>query len=79
MMDYAGKIAKAKKYAEERERFKFDQFNVTFQGDNNPHQVSFDKGMFHCDCEFFIMHRWCCHTRALEIVLDKMVPAPAAA
>jgi len=79
MMDYAGKIAKAKRYAEERERFRFNQFSVTFSGANNPHQVGFDNGTFHCDCEFFIMHRWCCHTRALEIVLDKMLPQPAAA
>ncbi len=74
MLDYAGKIAKAKRYAEERERFRFNQFSVAFNGDNNPHQVSFDNGAFHCDCEFFIMHRWCSHTRALEIVLDKMLP-----
>ena len=74
MLDYAGKIAKAKRYAEERERFRFNQFSVTFSGDNNPHQVSFDNGAFHFDCEFFIMHRWCSHTRALEIVLDKMLP-----
>jgi len=79
MMDYAGKIAKAKRYAEERERFRFDQFSVTFSGDNNPHQVSFDHGTFHCDCEFFITHRWCCHSRALEIMLDKMIPVTEAA
>ena len=56
-MDYGmiGKIEKAKRYAEERERFCFDQFNVTFSGENNEHQVSFDNGVFHCDCEFFVL------------------------
>jgi hypothetical protein len=74
MMDYAGKIEKAKRYAQERERFRFEQFHVTFSGDNNPHQVDFDHGSFHCDCEFFITHRWCAHSRALEMMLDKMLP-----
>ncbi len=75
-MDYGmiGKIEKAKRYAQQRERFRFKQFSVTFSGDNNPHTINFDNGVFHCDCEFFLMHRWCCHTRALEMVLEKMLP-----
>ena len=79
MMDYAGKIEKAKRYAQERDRFRFEQFHLTFSGDNNPHTVSFDKGVFHCDCEFFTLHHWCAHTRALEMVLDKMLPEMAPA
>ena len=36
-MDYGmiGKIEKAKIYAEERERIRFDSFQVSFQGENN--------------------------------------------
>lgn len=80
-MDYGmiGKIEKAKRYAQEKERFRFNQFHVTFSGDNNKHEVSFDNGVFHCDCEFFILHHWCCHSRALEIVLDKMLPETVSA
>jgi len=35
-MDYGmiGKIEKAKRYAEERDRIRFNQFSVTFDGDN---------------------------------------------
>ena len=75
-MDYGmiGKIEKAKRYAQERERFRFNQFHVTFSGDNNPHQVSFDHGVFHCDCEFFVVHQRCSHTMALERLLEKMLP-----
>ena len=80
-MDYGmiGKIEKAKRYAEQRERFRFDKFNVTFSGENNDHQVSFDGGVFKCDCEFFMLRGRCSHTMALEQVLDKMLPQPAEA
>ncbi len=80
-MDYGmiGKIEKAKRYAEQRERFRFDKFHVTFSGDNNDHKVSFSDGQFHCDCEFFILRQRCSHTMALEQVLEKMLPQPAGA
>lgn len=75
-MDYGmiGKLEKAKRYAQERERFRFNQFQVTFRGNNNDHQVSFDNGVFKCDCEFFITHGRCSHTMALEHLLEKMLP-----
>ena len=71
-----GKIEKAKRYAEERERFRFNTFNLTFHGDNNNHQVKFEKDKFECDCEFFITHQRCGHTMALEILLKDMISAP---
>jgi hypothetical protein len=76
-MDYGmiGKIEKAKRYAEDRKRFRFNKFEVTFHGDNNDHQVSFADGKFSCDCEFFITHQRCGHTMALEILLKEMIPA----
>jgi hypothetical protein len=75
-MDYGmiGKIEKAKRYAEDRKRFRFTKFEVTFHGDNNDHQVSFADGQFNCDCEFFITHKRCGHTMALEILLKEMIP-----
>ena len=76
-MDYGmiGKIEKAKRYAEDPKRFRFNKFEVTFHGDNNDHQVSFADGKFSCDCEFFITHQRCGHTMALEILLKGMIPA----
>jgi hypothetical protein len=76
-MDYGmiGKIEKAKRYAEDRKRFRFNKFEVTFHGDNNDHLVSFADGKFSCDCEFFITHQRCGHTMALEILLKEMIPA----
>ena len=77
-MDYGmiGKIEKAKRYAEDRKRFRFNKFDVTFHGDNNDHHVSFEDSVFHCDCEFFLTHQRCGHTMALEILLKEMIPAP---
>jgi hypothetical protein len=74
-MDYGliGKLEKAKRYAEDRKRFRFDKFELTFHGDNNEHHVSYDNGVFQCDCEFFLTHRRCGHSMALEILLKDMI------
>ncbi len=74
-----GKIEKAKRYAEERERFRINTFDVTFHGDNNDHHVSFNHSTFNCDCEFFITHKRCGHTMAIEILFKDMLPEPATA
>lgn len=69
-----GKIEKSKRYAEEPDRFRFKKFELTFEGDNNPHEIHFEDGVFRCDCEFFIKHQRCGHTMALEILLKDMIP-----
>ena len=71
-----GKREKAKRYAEEHDRFRFNSFNLTFHGENNNHQVKYEDGKFQCDCEFFITHQRCGHTMALEIILKDMIPVP---
>lgn len=77
-MDYGliGKLEKAKRYAEDRHRFRFNKFDVTFHGDNNDHQVVFDNGKFACDCEFFLTHDRCGHSMAIEILLKDMIAEP---
>jgi hypothetical protein len=74
-MDYGmiGKIEKAKRYAEDRTRFRFNKFDLTFHGDNNDHRVAYDNGEFNCDCEFFLTHKRCGHTMAIEILLKDML------
>jgi hypothetical protein len=71
-MDYGmiGKIKKAKRYAEERERIQINNLAVTFDGTNNPHAVQLDNGQWHCDCDFFRTRGRCSHTIALEIILE---------
>lgn len=73
------KQSKAKLYAEERDRIKFDSFSVNFDGKNNPHRVEYKEGAWQCDCDFFIGRGRCSHTMALEIVLDEMLTDPVAA
>lgn len=80
-MDYGliGKLEKAKRYANERDRFRFNSFDVTFRGDNNDHHITFGNDGFQCDCEFFLTHKRCGHTMAAEILLKEMLPEPASA
>ena len=77
-MDYGmiGKIEKAKRYADERDRISFDELKVTFDGTNNPHTVHFTNGEWQCDCDFFQTRGRCSHTIALEIILKDMLPEP---
>jgi hypothetical protein len=69
-----GKIEKAKRYAEERERMQFSSLSVHFHGENDDHEVSFADEKWTCSCEFFEGHGACAHTMALEHVLENMLP-----
>ena len=69
-----GKIQKAKMYAEEPERVRFQQFRVTFQGTNSQHVTSFDQGEWSCTCNFFASRGVCSHTMAMERLLGVMLP-----
>jgi hypothetical protein len=75
-MDYGmiGKIEKAKRYAEQRDRIKFESLAVTLDGENNPHTVRLEQGVWQCDCDFFQSRGRCSHTMALEIILEDMLP-----
>lgn len=77
-MDYGmiGKIEKAKRYAEERDRIHVESLKVAFEGKNNPHEVRLENGEWQCDCSFFQTRRRCSHTMALEIILKDMLPEP---
>ena len=74
-MDYGmiGKIEKAKRYAQERQRFHFSSFTVTVDGENNPHTVHYENSEWHCDCDFFHSRGRCSHTMALEFILEGMI------
>jgi hypothetical protein len=70
-----GKIAKAKRYAEEPGRIQFNRFEATFHGENDTHTTSFDMGKWHCTCRFFSDWGACSHTMAIERVLGVTIPA----
>jgi hypothetical protein len=73
-----GKIEKARRYAEERDRrIRFEALAVRFRGENDDHEVRLDGDRWSCSCDFFEGYGTCCHTMALERVLDGMIPAAA--
>lgn len=73
-----GKIDKAKRYSQERNRVRFESFTVTFDGQNNPHTVRMENGVWQCDCDFFKSRGRCSHSMALEMILEDMLPEAVA-
>ncbi|MDA0815435.1 MAG: hypothetical protein O2924_02540 [Chloroflexi bacterium] len=74
-----GKIEKAHRYAEERQRFEVEQLSVTIHGNNGDHRVTFADREWRCECDFFRHERTCAHTMAMELILDGMVTSQAVA
>lgn len=73
-----GKIEKARRYADERDRrISFESLSVRFRGENDEHSVRLDGSNWSCTCDFFGGYGTCCHTMALERVLDGMLPREA--
>ena len=68
-----GKIDKARKYAEEKERVSINRFSATFQGNHNSYDVSFNAGAWDCECHFFATRAVCSHTMALQRMLDDVL------
>ena len=74
-----GKIEKARRYAQERNRMRVNSLNVAFHGDNGDHTVALEDGRWRCTCDFFSAgYGACAHTMALERVLEGMLPATVA-
>ncbi len=69
-----GKIEKAKRYAQERDRVRFVDFTVNFKGEHDVYTVSMKNGKLHCSCHFFSGWGLCSHTMALEKILAEMLP-----
>jgi hypothetical protein len=72
-----GKIEKAKRYAQEKDRIRFNQLSVQFRGENDIHTTEYINGKWHCTCNFFAAWGMCSHTMAMEKVLENMLPDEA--
>jgi hypothetical protein len=68
-----GKVDKARKYAEEKERVSINSFNATFHGNHNTYEVTFDAGSWRCQCLFFSTRGVCSHTMALQRILNEVL------
>jgi hypothetical protein len=72
-----GKIEKAKRYAQEPERIRFNELSVSFRGENNNYITGYKDGKWHCSCDFFSRWGLCSHTMAVERILADMLPQEA--
>ncbi len=72
-----GKIEKAKRYAEEKDRVNITSFAATFKGNHDQYNVRFEDGVWRCECHFFATREVCSHTMALQRILNEMLtPQP---
>ena len=72
-----GKIEKAKRYAEEKDRITFSELTVSFRGENDNYEISYRDDAWHCTCHFFSTWETCSHTMAMEKILGVMLPEEA--
>jgi hypothetical protein len=72
--DMIGKIEKAVRYAQEPDRFEFQEFSVKVRGTHSTHTVNYGNQQLTCTCEFYKTHGACSHTIAMEKVLGVMLP-----
>ena len=72
-----GKIEKAKRYAQEKDRVTFCELSVKFRGENSDYSTGYKDGKWHCTCSFFASWGLCCHTMAMEKILADMLPPEA--
>ncbi len=69
-----GKIQKAKRYAQERERFTIEDLVISVNGTNNEHHVKLKNGKLTCTCDFYQSREFCSHTMAIEEIMKGMAP-----
>jgi hypothetical protein len=70
-----GKIEKAKRYSQETDRVTFRELSVKFRGGSGDYDVDFKDNKWRCTCSFFSKWGLCCHTMAMEKILENMLPA----
>ena len=72
-----GKMEKAKRYAQERDRITFTDFIVSFRGEHDNYSLSYKEGKWNCSCPFFSRQGICSHNMALQRILAEMLPKEA--
>lgn len=66
-------VRKAKAYSVETHRVHINAFQVSFQGDNKDHTVSYNDGVWDSTSSFFKSHGLCPYSMAMERILGTMV------
>lgn len=75
--DLIGKIEKAHRYTQERDRISIRNFSVDFRGTNATHMTSLSDAKWNCTCPFFARWGTCSHVMALQKILEDMLPEDA--
>ena len=70
-----GKVEKARRYAQEKDRVTFTSFTAGFKGDNDDYLVEYSAENMVCSCPFFAGHGFCSHSMALHRMLEGMLPS----
>lgn len=70
-----GKIEKARRYAEEPQRVKFQTFSVQFEGTHDTYTTTMEGDEFSCSCHFYDVQQMgtCCHIMAMQRILAQML------
>ncbi|WP_026370465.1 hypothetical protein [Kallotenue papyrolyticum] len=74
--DLINKIEKAKRYAQEPERFTIERLEAHFRGSSD-HAISLDGDVWSCDCNFFRSWHTCSHVMAVQRLLAPMLSQEA--
>jgi hypothetical protein len=69
-------VEKAKRYSEEKDRIHVVNFEASFEGSNSAHEFGYQESLWHCNCDFFKSRNTCCHTMAMERMLQGMLTVP---
>ena len=72
-----GKIEKAKRYAQEKDRITFTGLTASFRGEHDNYVLSYKEGKWHCSCHFFATRGTCSHCMAMKKILAEMLPKEA--
>jgi len=68
-----GKVEKAKRYAQEKDRVEVSGLTATFKGDHDTYQVGLSFGAWNCQCHFFSIRGVCSHTMAIQRIFDELL------
>ncbi len=66
-------VDKSIRYSQEPERITFTSFEVTFEGDHNRHNVTYENGAWQSEDAFFLARGYSSHTMAMERILGGML------
>jgi hypothetical protein len=69
-----GKIDKARRYAQEPNRARFQSLHVKFQGGHDVYDVTLENQEWSCTCHTYESLGTCSHIMTMERLLAPMIP-----